>query len=156
MVVKKHSELDVDDLVRIVKLKQQAWPKYSIYEHLKWISENLKPDDLHCWVEDFSAYCNMFNIEIELDGVKQNALGLGNLCSGNNMGAGALLMKQVMNDPVYPLLSFCNYDMVSYYKHFGWEFIHRSRCEFTIDLTDLRVMYYGPQFNKIKYTGNKI
>lgn len=156
MVTVKHRDLSVDDLVMIVKLKQSAWPKYSTYEHMKWITENLKPDDQHCYLDDFSAYLNLINIEIELDGIKQCAIGFGNLCSGNNRGSGALLMKQAMVQQVLPMLSFCNYDLVSYYRHFGWEFVHRSRCEFTIDLTDLRVMYYGPQFNKIKYTGNKI
>jgi hypothetical protein len=155
MVIIEHSKIEVDTLIQIVKLKQSAWPKYSIYEHMKWITENLKPDDLHCYLDDFSAYLNLINIDIELDGIKQSAVGFGNLCSGLNRGSGALLMKQVIAKQTLPMLSFCNYDLVSYYKHFGWEFIHRSRCEFTIDLIDLRVMYYGSRFNKIKYTGNK-
>jgi len=161
MVIVENKDLTIGDFINICDLKAEAWPKYSFRDHTEWMLKNIPFDAVHCMLyanRTLESYLNLYNIQIAVDGVIKQAYGFGNLCSRNNQGLGAYLMKKVlisMKDS--PALSFCNYDMVSYYRNFGWKFIHRSKCEFpNIDLDSLRVMAYNvPEFNVLTYNGNK-
>lgn len=155
-----HGDITMRQYIDIAKLKAKAWPNYTLYEHMKWIVENTKDNHVHNMLyenNELHAYCCTMDVQTEIDGKATTMIGLGNLCSGNSRGAGALLMKQLIGKTNIPLLSFCNYEMVSYYKNFGWQFIHRSKLDMpNIDTQNIRVMVYNlGEFETLKYLGGK-
>ena len=151
----EHKDLTIGDFATICKLKQKSWPRYSYEDHAEWILKN--HPDLHCLYENV-AYCNIVKIEIEIDGVKTDALGFGNLCS-DNRGYGGFLMKKLLLQYDSPKLSFCSYEFESYYRSLGWQFIHRSKVmmpKIELELSGIRVMTHDiPGFNLLTYNGTK-
>lgn len=159
MVIKQHKDITITELMDIARTKQVAWPKYSFDSHLNWMDKVLTPDTWHYmyYVDGvLEAYLNIFNIDVEIDGLPAQINGFGNLCALHNGRAyGSLLMKKSLNR-INNALSFCIYDKVSYYRSFGWEFVHRSMVEMpNVDTEQLRIMTYNMKFLKLKYLGEK-
>ena len=156
-----HKDISIGKLIDICEVKYKAWPQHTFASHMVWMQDNLIASDIHILYysgESLEAYLNLFDKEIDVDGVKLKVKGFGNLCAKNNGRAyGSLLMKIVMDLYKDKFLSFCNDEYVNYYKHFGWTFAHKSKLEFPeVDLDSIRVMLYGIEnYNLITYKGVK-
>jgi hypothetical protein len=153
----KNKDINIFGLNYIANLKHKAWPAYSVPQHLAWMVENLKDEDIHLlyYVDNvLQAYMNVFKIEVLIDGVKKEISGTGNLCSNSSNGYGFLLMKNTIQKGQW--MGFCKAHLIEYYKYMGWVFPEKSKLIMpNVDLENYHCMVYGFDFTILKYTGNK-
>lgn len=122
-----HKNIREDDLLDVIKVKSSSW-NYSYEQHLSWIQENLTEDCIHFLLRENDepiAYLNFIPITIAIDGVKFNALGVGNVCSvQKGKGHGKLLMENCnnyINQSRKIGVLFCKQSLVGFYSKLGWE-----------------------------------
>lgn len=157
MVIIQHKDITHNQILAIADVKSKVWDKYTFGEHITWINENIKTNDYHVFLKNMEAYLNIINCKAEIDGRVNDLYGFGNLCAAHNGWAyGSMLMRKALLHFEGKFLSFCNIEYVNYYKHFDWQFAHKSKLDFpNIDLDQIYVMTYGFEFETLKYTGGK-
>ena len=154
----KNSDLEKDDLLKIITLKNQHWD-YSIQEHKDWIKVNINKDDFHLLLIDHTdnlvAYLNMTNLVVvqNLETVIAG-LGIGNVCVDKNFnrkGLGLLLMQianyYIKNEAKQGLL-LCKPSLVNFYKKANWQVFDG---EFLVNNENIeaKLMYLFPISEKL-------
>lgn len=122
-----HGEISDRQLDKIAELKATVW-SYPIAEHLRWMTANLIPEDIHLMLyagdasEPLIGYLTINRIEI--DG--HQCVGIGNVCIHRDLhgkGLGLLLMKLAE----YHILTshsdawlLCKPSVAMFYEQCGW------------------------------------
>ncbi len=158
-----NSEISMDDLENIAKLKEQYWA-YGIHSQMKWIEKNLQNNDKHLMIkasEDekkvLLAYMNLTNILAEINGNQCAVIGVGNVCverKFEHKGWG----KKLMNEANHFIetsgkLGFllCKTELIGFYKKCGWlKFARGVEVYVCGTLYDKEVMSY-PTDQEINY-----
>ena len=119
--LKKH-ELDAICLIKGV------FGPYTKQQQRDWIKYNIGLSDRHLLMylgTSLVGYLNIINIEIEIDSISTQAIGIGNVCvSEKGIGLGGDLMTYlsefIVNNKLIGLL-FCDYSNVGFYGKYGWD-----------------------------------
>lgn len=122
----RHSQISQQELEKIVDLKKTHW-NYSSDEHLNWIEQNLKTEDIHVLMfekEKLVAYLNLVNTEVLINVNVQAIIGIGNVCSAEKgKGYGSKLIKEV-NQYLFQQkkqgMLLCKDSLVGFYKKYAW------------------------------------
>ena len=155
----KHSDISSEDLLRVVSIKNAAWP-HPIESQLRWIEENQCLDDLHVILKEGEydyAYMVLCPVTAIIDGKKTEFVGIGNVCSKNKgQGYGgqivSLVNEYIKNNKLSGLL-FCKNHVVQFYEHYGWKVIPINKIILeNINHIGIYTMCYNTSsFNKIIY-----
>lgn len=157
MTITLHRELSMKGLFEIAKMKQIAWPAYSLDQHIEWLN-NMDEETIHYRLYingNLETYCTTQNIDVEIDGNKQTILGIGNLCSRPMNFYGIYIFKEILKEGnIY--MGFCLDKLLNYHLYLGFKET-KSVDMPLIDLEKYKVVIYGLEnYNLIKYTGKKI
>lgn len=156
----KHSDISHDDLMRVIAIKNAAWP-HPIESQLKWIEDYQSSDDLHVILKDDNedlAYMDLCPVMAEVDTKPTVFLGIGNVCSKvKGKGYGGKLMNLVnhyiVNNDLKAML-FCKEHVVRFYLHCGWNLIPTNKV--TIEGEEhkdiLTLCYNTPSFDQMTYS----
>jgi hypothetical protein len=157
-----NKDINQENLKKIIEIKQMSW-QYTFEEHATWIHENLRPFDKHIILiqnKVASAYLNLIDIIVIIDGKEYKAMGIGNLCATQRgSGNGAFLLNWVneliINDNVIGLL-FCKKDLLKFYSFNGWKMIDTQRIIVNSSVINFYAMIYNHSlsFNLLEYNGN--
>jgi hypothetical protein len=128
----KHKNLKEEELLEICKVKSISW-KYFLYEHRRWINDNINEEDLHFCLKNklkTIGYLNLVKRKLKINNVIYDIWGVGNVCaSEKGTGIGKELMNRLNvffnNKKCYSLL-LCKDSLIDFYKKFGWKVIYRS------------------------------
>lgn len=155
----KHSDISREDLLRVVCIKNAAWP-HTIESQLKWIEDNNWPDDLHVILKDEEcdyAYMVLCPVTAIVDGKEAEFVGIGNVCSktkGQGYGGQivSLVNEYIKNNKLSGLL-FCRNHVVHFYEHYGWKVIPNNRIVLVnIEHIGVYTMCFNTSsFNKMIY-----
>lgn len=128
----RHADITNQELLEIVNLKSKQW-NYTVDQQIRWIDENILPDDLHVImynVNENLAYMNLVKIEVIVNKVSLPFIGIGNVCaSKKGKGYGKDIMIRVneyLKSSGMSAMLFCKYDLVKFYNNFGWKSIDKS------------------------------
>lgn len=154
----RHNDILFHDLLRAVAVKNVAWP-HSVDSQLKWIIDNMQPDDLHVFLKENGedlAYMTLSTVTAFVNGVDTPFKGVGCVCSSKHgVGFGKQLMKNVnkwLQDNNYKGLLFCKKELVQFYKKYGWNLIEPSSVIFTTPHDGVYTMSYNCEgIKKIEY-----
>lgn len=150
--LKKTSELTVEEIQKINRLKQQYW-KYKEQEHIKWFKENIKPDDLHLLIQRdifLIAYLNIVQVDVNVNQNIYKMLGVGNVCvEKEHSGMGAIMMASA-NAFVKEMNScgilLCRNKLVQFYEKSNWK---------KYDVMEVVVMNHTVTHNVMVYDPHK-
>jgi hypothetical protein len=156
-----HAEITTETLNEIIRIKSVAW-SYSHSEHMDWINNNLKNTDFHVLLQKENkavAYLNLVTIEITIDKVNHQAIGIGNVCSlEKGKGYGKELMKltthYVLQNNKIGLL-FCKKKLMGFYRKHGWKPMERKQLNVTFESFNIETMItnYKHNFSHLRYDG---
>lgn len=151
----KHSDISHEDLLRIINIKNVAWP-HPIESQLKWISDNQGKDDFHVILNDGLkdyAYMDLCPVDAFVDGKRTSFMGIGNVCTvikGQGYGGKLItLVNKYLDDNELRGLLFCMAPVAKFYLHFNWHIIPSDLI--TIECkehNDVCVMTYNAPPNK--------
>ena len=157
----QHSKLTQSLLEEIIKVKTAAW-SYSFDEHCEWIKNNLKNSDIHVLLYDGKialAYINLIEIDVNVDHVKLNGFGIGNVCAiekGKGWGKELILQvnKYLIENNKAGLL-FCKDKLVKFYMENEWILIPNEQIKLSnISVAVTSLVYNTPDnFIQLKYDG---
>jgi hypothetical protein len=160
-VLVTHKEITTIQLNEIIQIKSIAWP-YSYEKQLEWIHHNLKNTDIHVLLyqeEILVAYLNLIDIELKIDNILFDALGIGNVCAiekGKGLGFELLnkTNKFIIEDHSIGLL-FCKIDLVSFYTKSSWNLIEKKQLNLVFDTKNIETMIfnYNLPFKKLTFEG---
>jgi predicted GNAT family N-acyltransferase len=133
----KHKNLTQMQLEEICEIKSISWA-YSIDHQKEWLNKNMLNEDEHFLIYDsnnLTAYLNIVNVKITINGATVSAIGIGNVCTRNKgRGLGAHLMeeinKYIMVNQNIGLL-FCKDSHVKFYEMHNWKIIPSAKIVFT-------------------------
>lgn len=132
----KHDDILFRDILRAVSVKSIAWP-HPIESQLKWIIDNMHPNDIHVFLTDGKAdraYMTLSPVEALVDGNPISFLGVGCVCTRDHgRGAGKELMtriNQFLLDENHKGLLFCRQELIQFYKKFNWNLIPIEKVRF--------------------------
>ena len=155
----KHSEISKEYLLRIIDIKNVAWP-HPMESQLKWIEDNLLPNDLHIILKEGEtdyAYMNLCQVNAIVDGHNKMFMGVGNVCSktkGKGYGGTlvSLVNKYLLNNGLKGLL-FCKEHVMRFYAHYGWCIVENEKVFMAKNgYNDIYLMSYNIcPFDKIMY-----
>lgn len=158
----KHDDILFRDILRAVSVKSVAWP-HPIESQLKWIIDNMCPNDLHVFLTDGEAdkaYMTLSLVEGLMDGNSTSFLGVGCVCSAQpGIGVGKLLIINVnqylVENNIRGLL-FCKQNLIDFYSKFNWKLIPPERVRFktphqgvftmVYNCEDIEMLYYTDRF----------
>lgn len=156
----KHSNISHEDLLRVICIKNVAWP-HSFESQLKWIEENQNPEDLHILLKDGIndyAYMDLCPVKAIVDGIETAFMGIGNVCSKTKgQGYGGVLLNLVnkyLIENDFKGLLFCKNHVKSFYTHYNWQVIPSENVTFekngydniytlTFNMTLINQMFYN-------------
>lgn len=125
----KHSDISQEDLLRIIDIKNAAWP-HPIESQLKWIADNQSSEDLHVILKEGGedlAYMDLCPVMAMVDGHYTSFVGIGNVCTKEKgKGHGGELMKLVNKyivDNNLRGMLFCMDRVVRFYANYSWQLI---------------------------------
>ncbi len=133
-----HKDLTTAEEICIAKLKDQHW-KYGFKSQIRWMKENIRPDDLHLVGEveingkiKIQAYSTLSNIRVIIDGKTYKFIGIGNVCVEKDVqhsGIGMQLMDVVGKylDEENGIL-LCKDALVNFYEKNGWKFVYYQQA----------------------------
>ena len=124
----KHDDILFRDLLRAVTVKNAAWP-HPVDSQLKWIIENMQPEDLHLFLKENGedlAYMTISPVTASVNGVDTPFMGIGCVCSAKHKG-----------------LLFCKIELVQFYKKYGWVLIDPSCVVFNTPHEGVYTMSYN-------------
>ena len=154
-IVVCHNQVSEIQIKNIIELKQQYW-SYPIESQLKWIKNNIHNDDLHVMLYDeklLIGYLNLVKLEVEIDGVKYQANGLGNLCVDKNrtkLGLGKIMVtmaNKILDETKCMGFLLCHLELVEFYKKAGWEELFCDNINIAGIGYSHKVMCYNKQNN---------
>lgn len=128
---------------------------YTMQQQREWIKYNINPKDRHLLMyigTNLVGYLNVINIEIEIDNISTNAIGIGNVCvSERGRGLGGDLMKylsQFIIDNKLIGLLFCDKSNVGFYGKYGWGLLEPSLCN-----NETMIFMDGNLFKEVSFSG---
>lgn len=149
-----HSEISQRDIDTAIVLKEQYW-KYGVESQLKWMNENLAPNDLHCFLltesGEAAAYMNIVNVKGEFDGNENDFWGLGNVCIKKKyagQGYVQYMIKTFFSDynlPRKPGLLLCHKNLIAFYEKARWTLLEYRNALVSNRPYSLCIMTYGYQ-----------
>ena len=156
----KHSDISYEDLLRVIDIKNAAWP-HPIESQLKWIANNQSSEDLHIILKDGIddlAYMDLCPVNADVDGHQMCFMGIGNVCSKTKgKGHGGILVTLVnkyLEDNNLKGMLFCKDHVMRFYAHFGWQVISGDKV--TIEGEGHEGIYTmcfnTPSFNRMIYS----
>lgn len=150
--IKKHSELTNEETYLLVGIKNQHW-HYKNEEHLRWLKENIMPDDYHLFVwggNTLLAYLNIVHVDVIIDQKTYGMLGIGNVCveqEKKGFGKGAVVMAAA-NAFVKEMNScgilLCRETLVSFYSKSNWKTISPTEIRIKNKPFQECIMVYDP------------
>ena len=145
----KHDDILFRDLLRAVTVKNAAWP-HPVDSQLKWMIENMQPEDLHLFLKENGedlAYMTISPVTASVNGVDTPFMGIGCVCSAKHgVGLGKQLMEGVnkwLKDNNHKGLLFCKIELVQFYKKYGWVLIDPSCVVFNTPHEGVYTMSYN-------------
>ena len=156
----KHSDISQEDLLRVIDIKNAAWP-YPIESQRKWIAENQSSEDLHVILKDDNddlAYMDLCPVNAEVDGHQMSFMGIGNVCSKTKgKGHGGVLVTRVnkyLEDNNLKGMLFCKDHVMRFYAHYGWQVISSDNVIIEWEgHEDIYTMCYNtPSFTRMIYS----
>lgn len=122
----KHSEASKELLESIANIKSIRW-QYPLEKQLQWMNDNLQQNDVHLLVyfeNNLIAYTNFVNVEVIINDVPTQFMGIGNVCtSESGKGYGDILMNAInnsINQNNWNGILLCKDSLVSYYEKYNW------------------------------------
>lgn len=149
-----HKNISDDELYSISILKDELWP-YGLKSQKKWMTENLKNDDLHFLYHKNSliGYLNLVHRKILLNEKNSfSVLGIGSVCirkSEQGLGLGAHMIQEInsylrTNKQIGILL--CKPNLVGFYTNSNWNLIPEHK--YGENLKSLHVQCMILNFNR--------
>ncbi len=148
-----NKDLSCGTLSEIIELKQQYW-NYPYDSQVNWIRENLQDNDTHILFYRASklvAYLNLINLHVEIDGIKCNMLGVGNVCVALNQrgqGFGKELMsyanKEILRSKKIGLL-LCHDNLIPFYQKAGWTELCDVQVTVANGVFNQNIMFFNGQ-----------
>ena len=167
--VLEHNELPISVKKEIAGLKDQHW-KYGMQSQIKWIDENIQPNDLHLvgrmknTEDDFlCAYLNMIQVNVLFDEILYECLGIGNVCVDKrceHAGYGIKLIKhanQILKQKNKQGVLLCKDMLLAFYSKCGWNQIKLAETYVVSEKYTHKLMVYpemAQQVKKIKINRN--
>lgn len=156
----KHSQIDQQELEKIVDLKKRHW-NYSSAEHLNWIERNLKAEDIHVLMyekEELLAYLNLIYTEVVINDAVQPFIGIGNVCSREKgKGYGKKILVEVNNFLTVNEqngILFCKDNLIDFYKKFKWVLVDKSLTnQILFNTINVMLLNFGQKIISFKYMG---
>ena len=154
-----HSEVKLDVLDEIIRIKSEAWA-YSYEEQLVWIEKNLKNTDFHLLLlkgNKSVAYLNLIAIDLIVDEVFYKAFGVGNVCAfEKGKGYGKELMKltnKFIVDYQRLGLLFCKSELANFYLMNNWRLVDKNKITLSFDDSNITSMLYNykGEYNSMIY-----
>lgn len=144
----RHCEASNKLLEKIANIKSVRW-SYSLEQQLLWMKNNLQQNDVHLLVyaeNDLIAYTNFVNVEVIINNVPIQFMGIGNVCTTESgKGYGDLLMLSI-NDSIlqnnWRGILLCKDNLIPYYEKYQWNLISSSKILSDI-LSDINAMIYN-------------
>lgn len=144
----RHSDISEELLEEIYQLKAIRW-NYNANQQKVWIQKNIFPADHHVIIiknNRIIAYTNLVNVNVNINGTKENVKGVGNVCtSESGLGFGNVLMKMVnqiiLEDKSKGLL-MCRDYLIPYYEKFSWKLINKDRIRSNV-FSDINMMSFN-------------
>lgn len=140
-----HSQLDKQELEKIVDLKKKYW-NYTSEEHLYWINLNVKGNDIHILMfekEELKAYLNLINIEVRINHITYFFIGIGNVCSREKgKGYGTILFKELNNYLIQENkigILLCKDSLVPFYLKNDWKLLDKQKVKANFNLLNTMV-----------------
>ena len=154
----KHNDILFRDLLRGIAVKNVAWP-YPVESQLKWIVDNMQPNDLHVFLKDGTtdrAYMTLSPVSAAVDGVATSFMGVGCVCSAKKgEGLGMQLMTRVnswLKDNNKKGLLFCKQELLQFYSKYGWSVVEPTSVIFDTPHDGVFTMAYNcDSINKLEY-----
>jgi hypothetical protein len=149
LILIKHENLTNLYLDLICEIKQTAW-NYSIAEQKEWIKKNICINDIHVLLradENYVAYLNMIQLNLSINKLSFNGIGLANVCSSiKKKGFGSELIKEVncylINKNKIGLL-FCKDNLIKFYEKNHWVLINKGNLK-SIDIAhNIHIMIFN-------------
>ena len=156
----KHSNISQEDLLRVIDIKNAAWP-HPIESQLKWIVENQSKDDLHVILKDSNenlAYMDLCPVSAVVDDHQMRFMGIGNVCSKTKgKGHGGILIALVnkyLEDNNLKGMLFCKDHVMRFYTHYGWQVIPSDTVTIEGDSHEgiYTMCFNTPSFNRMIYS----
>lgn len=160
MVIKfiRHVDISNELLTEIATIKKYHW-KYTLEEHLNWMKENLKFNDMHVVMKDENseliAYLNLVNISITLNENENDFLGIGNVCVNlKKSGYGSILLKNI-NDFIRAKnikgALLCKDSLVPFYQLNDWELVEKSKTSTNLENINICVFNVNEEIKNLEY-----
>lgn len=145
----KHYDILFRDILRAVSVKSVAWP-HPVESQLKWIIDNMFPNDLHVFLTDGvadKAYMTLSPVEGLMNGSNTSFMGVGCVCSANpGMGGGKSLIintNQYLIENSLKGLLFCKQNLIDFYSKYNWKLIPPERVQFKTPHQGVFTMVYN-------------
>lgn len=156
----KHTDISTETLFEIVSIKSKQW-NYTNEQHLKWIIDNIQPNDIHVLmsIENKNlAYMNLVQIEVVINNIKLPFLGIGNVCAiekgkgyGRNLMNGVNEFLEINN---FNAILLCKDELVNFYTNFNWKLVKRETIINSNYLeTNLMTFNLNQKIESLRYVG---
>lgn len=144
-----HEDLSQKTLIEICEIKSKAW-SYSADSQKKWISENIKTNDIHLLLRDDAylvGYLNLVNIHFMIDHELLYGFGIGNVCSsvkGHGYGGKIIEFANdfILKKESFGLL-FCKNNLVDFYIKYGWKLVIKEKVISSERFSQINTMIYN-------------
>lgn len=157
----QHQVISQKDLDDIISIKSIAWP-FNYEEQLNWITRNISDCDYHLILYSNNepvGYLNLVNIELFINQITVNALGVGNVCTkvhAKGYGKDLLLLLNdflIQNQKIG--LLFCRDNLVNFYAKYEWRIVSENLIKLAVDNIDVNTMIFNNKeyLKKIEYKG---
>ena len=124
----RHENISGELIDEIVSLKNEVW-HYPRESHLTWISDNIRPNDIHLILRNGQqtvGYMNLVELCTNIPGYENNSWGVGNVCihpEFQGQSYGHLLMS-LTNHFIFKYkalgILICRDRLVGFYEKCGW------------------------------------
>lgn len=143
----KHGDISVAYMERAIALKSVAWP-YPKESQLQWMRTNLKPEDIHVFLQEDGedvAYLNIAMVNAIINGISTTCAGIGNVCSIRR-GCGKELILRVnnfINNLNVPGILFCKDTLVGFYNQYNWKLLNPEHITLDLLIGDINTMVFN-------------
>ena len=156
--VVNHKDILFRDILRAIAIKSFAWP-YPVESQIKWIIENIKPEDKHVFLTDDGkdeAYMTLSPVEGYINGELVGFYGVGCVCAANpGQGYGKALIESVndyLKNNQYRGLLFCKKNLIDFYSKFNWVLVQPDKVHFSSQHEGVFTMVYNcGRVNELRY-----
>ena len=144
----QHKDLNFSLLKSICFIKDDSW-NHGLQNQMNWIESNIQKNDYHVLLsegKELIGYVNLVYRSVIIENKKYSILGLGNVCLSNShkgIGVGSTLMKEVnllLVNMNYNGILHCKYNLVPFYKKFGWSILESNNFSADYSLENIYTM----------------